>query len=100
MKDKYASDKMKLQAIKSICKRDRDAIKFAIIGCHSQEELNGLFSPFFSSDANTYRFRNREYKAVDLVKGFLVEYVDDLIGDNNLYCDMEGIREHLDKLFT
>ena len=99
VKEKYASNKMKLQAIRSFCKRDRDAINFAIMGCHSQKELNKLFSHLITTIGNRYSFKNRDYNAIDLVKGFLVEYVDDRIGDNKLYCDMKEIREHMDNLF-
>ena len=100
VKDKYASNKMRLQIIKSFCKNDSDAVKLTVWGCHSQKQLNSVFSPFFSSDDHTYSYRNKEYKVIDLVKEFLVEYVDGLIGDDKVYCDMKGIREHIDKLFT
>ena len=48
---------------------------------------------------NTYVFRNKEYLVNDLIKKLFVEYVDDLIGSDKQYCDMEEIREYIDKLF-
>ena len=54
---------------------------------------------FLANRNNTYRFRNREYPINELIKKLFVEYVDDLIGSDKKYCDMNGIKEHIDKLF-
>lgn len=99
VKDKYVFKKMDLQALKSYCKNDSRAIKTVVFCCHSQKCLAEIFSPFFSSPQNIFRFRNREYKVIDLVKRFLIEYVDDLIGGDKVYCDMDKIKEHINKLF-
>ena len=99
VKDKYVFNKMDLLALKSFCKKDSRAIKTVVFCCHSQKCLDEIFSPFFSSPENIFRFRNREYIVIDLVKRFLIEYVDDLIGSDKKYCDMDRIREHINNLF-
>jgi hypothetical protein len=90
---------MDLQAIKSFCKYDSEIIKMLVWACHSKREVDSIFSPWFFSIDNTYTFRNREYIKRDLVKLFLIEYIDDLIGDDKKYCDMKGIWNHIHKLF-
>ena len=84
MKEKCLNNKIDLQAIKSSCKNDTIAmIKVFVSYCHSKKEGGNILSPFFyRSPSNICRFRNKEYRVVDLVKWFLVEYVDDLIGSD------------------
>ena len=100
VKDKYVFNKMDLQVLKSYCKSfgGMDTIKLIVWVFLSKQDM--CFSPFFYSPENTYTYRNREYIVKDLVKKFLVEYVDDLIGGDKVYCDMEGIREHINNLFN
>ena len=93
VRGKYASNLIKLQAIGSLCKRDRDVINLAIRGCHSKEELNKFFSHLTTKIGSKYCFKGREYSTIDLVKRFLVEYADDRIGDK------KRIKEHIDKFF-
>jgi hypothetical protein len=99
VKDKYVFNKMDLQAIKSYCKNDSAIIKLLVRACHSKKECDSIFSPFFYSNDNIFTFRNREYITRDLVKLFLIEYIDDMIGGDKKYCDMEGINKHIHKLF-
>ena len=100
VKDKYVFNKMDLQVLKSYCKSfgGMDNIKLLVWVFLSKQDM--CFSPFFYSPENTYTYRNREYIVKDLVKKFLIEYVDDLIGGDKIYCDMEGIRQHIDNLFN
>ena len=99
VKDKYVFNKMDLQAIKSYCKNDSAIIKLLVRACHSKKECDSIFSPFFYSNDNIFTFRNREYITRDLVKLFLIEYIDDLISGDKTYCDMEEIKKHIHKLF-
>lgn len=99
VKDKYVFNKMDLQALKSYCKtfNGQDNIRLIVWVFVSKQDM--CFSPFFYSPEHTFTFRKREYIVSDLVKKFLIEYVDDLIGIDKKYCDMEGIREHIENLF-
>ena len=99
VKDKYVFNKIDLQKLKSFCKNDNERIKLVVWACHSKREMDSIFSPFFYSNDNIFTFRNREYFVRDLAKLFLNEYVDDMIGGDKKYCDMEGIKEHIDNLF-
>ena len=36
----------------------------------------------------------------EFVRTSLIEYMDDLIGSDKKYCDMEGIRGHIERLFN
>ena len=100
VKDKYIFNKMDLQVLKLYCKSfgGMGTIKFIVWIFLSKQDI--YFSLFFYSPENIYAYRNREYIVKDLVKKFLVEYVDDLIGDDKIYCDMEGIKAHIDNLFN
>ena len=95
VKDKYVFNKLDLLALKSYCKNDSEIIKLLVWVCHSKKEFDRIFSPFFYSNDNIFTFRNREYIKRDLVKLFLIEYIDDMIGGDKKYCDMEGINKHI-----
>ena len=99
VKDKYVFNKMDLQAIKSYWKKDSNRIKLIVCCCHSKKEMDSIFHPFFYRNDNIYTFRNKEYLVSDLAKLFLFEYVDDLIGYDKRYCDMNEIVQHIHKLF-
>ena len=88
---------MELQAIKSYCKNQRNKIQVMAWQCHNLKMFKNQFAR--SYPYNIYAFRNKEYLVNDLIKKFFVEYVDDLIGSDKQYCDMEEIREYIDKLF-
>ena len=64
-----------------------------------KRELMKFSAPYFFSPENIYTFRNGEYIKINLVKRFIVEYVDDLIGDDKQYCDMVEINKHIHKIF-
>lgn len=96
-KEKYINNKMELQAIKSYCKNQRNKIQVMVWQCRNLKMFKNQFAR--SYPYNTYAFRNKEYLVNGLIKKFLVEYVDDLIGSDKQYCDMEEIREYIDKLF-
>ena len=97
VKETYINNKMELQAIKSYCKNQRNKIQVMVWQCHNLKMFKNQFAR--SYPYNTYAFRNKEYLVNDLIKKFFVEYVDDLIGSDKQYCDMEDIREYIDKLF-
>ena len=100
VKNKYKYIKMDLQALKSFCKKDIfDVINVFVSFCYSKKQLDEWVSPSMFRSNLTYTFRNREYKMIDLIKLFLFEYVDDMIGDDDKYCDMDKIKEHINKLF-
>ena len=101
VKEKYIYKKGALQALKSFCKGYFEDIVDAVKNCYKPEEFEELFydsdNEWFST--GTFMYRKREYGVKDLIKEFLVEYIDDLIGTDKKYCDIKKIREHINKLF-
>ena len=45
-------------------------------------------------------FRNREYKIKDLWEVFLREYMKQLLNGYENYCNLTGIKEHLQKVIN
>ena len=97
VKEKYLNNKIDLQALKSYCKQGRHIIQTALWTYHDLKKFKNIYALNLSLIAYTYR--NRDYQLKELLKWFLVEYVDDLIGTDKKYCDMEGIRKHIETLF-
>ena len=89
---------MDLQVIKSYCKSESSIVKLLVWVCHPKEELDEVFSHSFFSNKDLFIFRNREFVVRDLLKWFLIEYVDGLVGGDKIYCDMDGIKGHITNL--
>ena len=82
VKEKYANNKIELQAIKSYCKNERNRIQVMVWQYHNLKLFKNQFEYSLTDPFNRYSYRNKEYLVKDLIKKFFVEYVDDLIGSH------------------
>ena len=87
VKDKY--NKMTVQALKSYCKNNMSGTKYAVRKCHHPKSCLGILLLMRVLCIEIGNIYGRIFLA------HLLLNIDDLIGSDEKYCDMEGNIERL-----
>ena len=93
-----ANLRMMRQAIKSYMKKNINLVCQLVLRCHNAEKLKDYINyqcriEHREEGRTHYKFRNQYFLIHEMIDNFVLEYVEQLIGDDLVYCDKDGLNE-------
>ena len=93
-----ANLRMMRQAIKSYMKKNINLVCQLVLRCHNAEKLKDYINyqcriEHREEGRTHYKFRNQYFLIQEMIDNFVLEYVEQLIGDDLVYCDKDGLNE-------